>query len=468
MFSTTDTIVAIATPPGRGGLGVVRLSGSHAPAIAQQLLARKAPLEPRLATVTTVTERKKTTSGVVSAKTTPDVVFLETTVDEVVATLFAAPHSYTGEDVVEISGHGSPVLLERIVQLAISAGARLAEPGEFTLRAYVNGRMDLVQAEAVADLIDAVTPQQARVAMDQLDGTLTGAIKKVDASLFSLIARCEASLDFPDEGFHFVQQDEVRSTLHEIVADLGALVASASRGRLLREGRTVVIAGRPNTGKSSLFNALLGRNRAIVTAIPGTTRDVLSEPVDMLGVPVTLIDTAGLRDSADPIEQEGVARAGEARAGAAMTLLVLDGSNEITETDLFLLNEAPAGRRVVPLNKGDLAAGFPSAIPPPDGLSGSAPAGVGLDELRAAIVREVSSQDDRRDTPTMTNLRHITLTQSALNAARAALDALDRGATEELILVDLHLARRSLEEITGTRTIDDVLLHIFTKFCIGK
>lgn len=458
MFSTTDTIVAIATPPGRGGLGVVRLSGIQAAEIAQHLLSRKSPLEPRLATVTTVTERE-TTSGVV---------FLETAVDEVVATLFAAPHSYTGEDVVEISGHGSPVLLERIVQLAIGAGARLAEPGEFTLRAYLNGRMDLVQAEAVADLIDAVTPQQARVAMDQLDGTLTGAIKKVYDALFSLIARCEASLDFPDEGFHFVQQDEVRSTLNTIVADLGALVASASRGRLLREGRTVVIVGRPNTGKSSLFNALLGRNRAIVTAIPGTTRDVLSEAVDMLGVPVTLIDTAGLRDSADPIEQEGVARAGEARAGAAMTLLVLDGSREITETDLFLLNEESAGRRVVAINKGDLASVFASNIHAPDGISVSATSGLGLDELRAAIVREVSTQDDRRDTPTLTNLRHVTLTQSALAAATAASEALDHGATEELLLVDLHIARRSLEEITGTRTIDDVLLHIFTKFCIGK
>jgi tRNA modification GTPase len=276
MFSTDDTIVAIATPPGRGGLGVVRLSGSEASPIAQQLLARKTPLEPRLATVTRVVE--KTTSGVVFLKTrqtTPDVVFLETPVDEVVATLFVSPQSYTGEDVVEISGHGSPVLLERIVTLAIGAGARMAEPGEFTLRAYLNGRIDLVQAEAVADLIDAVTPQQARLAMDQLDGTVTGAIKKIDAALFSLIARCEASLDFPEEGFHFVQQDEVRSTLEKIVADLAALISTASRGRLLREGRTVVIAGRPNTGKSSLFNALLGRNRAIVTSIPGTTRDVL-------------------------------------------------------------------------------------------------------------------------------------------------------------------------------------------------
>lgn len=449
MFSTLDTIVAIATPPGRGGLGVVRLSGPQASTISRTLIDRAAALEPRVATLTRVVENT-------------------IAVDEVVATLFIAPHSYTGEDVVEISGHGSPVLLERIVELAINAGARLAEPGEFTLRAYLNGRMDLVQAEAVADLINAVTPQQARIAMDQLEGTVTGAIKKIDASLFSLIARCEASLDFPDEGFHFVQQDEVRSTLAAIVGDLTTLIAGASRGRLLREGRTVVIVGRPNTGKSSLFNALLGRNRAIVTAIPGTTRDVLSEPVDMLGVPVTLIDTAGLRESADPIEQEGVARAGEARAAAAMTLIVVDGSSAMTSTDSMLLNEPGTSRRVVAINKSDLGRGFEPQLEIPGGIVVSATTGIGLDALREAIVREVSSQDDRRDTPTLSNLRHILLTQAALGASSRALNALDQGATEELLLIDLHEARRSLEEITGTRTIDDVLLHIFTKFCIGK
>jgi tRNA modification GTPase len=446
MFSTSDTIVAIATPPGRGGLGVVRLSGPSAASIAGRLIVRSAPLEPRVATLTTVVEKT----------------------DEVVVTYFAAPHSYTGEDVVEISGHGSPVLLERIVTLATAEGARLAEPGEFTLRAYLNGRMDLVQAEAVADLIAAVTPQQARMAMDQLDGTVTGAIKKIDAALFSLIARCEASLDFPDEGFHFVQQDEVRATLQQIVHDLTALIAGASRGRLLREGRTVVIAGRPNTGKSSLFNALLGRNRAIVTASPGTTRDVLSEPVDVLGVPVTLIDTAGLRETSDPIEQEGVSRADEARAAAALTLLVLDGSSALSETDRSLLAEIPPARRVVAINKADLTAGFPHDAAVPDAIRVSAVTGLGLDALRAAIVREASSRDDLSDTPALANIRHITLTERALESATRALDALDDGATEELLLVDLHASRLALEEVTGTRTIDDVLLHIFSKFCIGK
>jgi tRNA modification GTPase len=449
MFSTSDTIVAIATPPGRGGLGVVRLSGPGAASITQRLIARKSALDPRVATLTKVVDGKAS-------------------VDEVVVTLFVAPHSYTGEDVAEISGHGSPVLLERIVQLAMNSGARLAEPGEFTLRAYLNGRMDLVQAEAVADLINAVTPKQARLAMDQLEGTLTGAISRIHSALFSLIARCEASLDFPDEGFHFVQKDEVRSTLETITADLGALISDASRGRLLREGRTVVLVGRPNTGKSSLFNALLGRDRAIVTPIPGTTRDVLSEPVDIFGVPVTLIDTAGLRESADPIEQAGVARAGAARAAAAMTLLVLDGSSELTETDFALLNEEPAGRRVVAISKGDLAPAFAPQLHVPDGIVVSAATGFGLNELREAIVREVSSQDDLRDTPALSNLRHVSLTQAALGASLRALEALDGGATEELLLVDLHEARRSLEEITGTRTVDDLLLHIFTKFCIGK
>jgi tRNA modification GTPase len=297
---------------------------------------------------------------------------------------------------------------------------------------------------------------------------VTGAIKKIDAALFSLIARCEASLDFPDEGFHFVQQNEVRSELEAIVDGLAALIAGASRGRLLREGRTVVIAGRPNTGKSSLFNALLGRNRAIVTPAPGTTRDVLSEPVDVLGVPVTLVDTAGLRESSDPIEQEGVARADEARAAAAMTLLVLDGSSALTATDRTLLAEIAPARRVVAINKADLAPAFSVDTEAPNAILVSAVTGAGLDLLRAAIVREVSSRDDLRDTPSLSNLRHITLTERALESSQRALDALDRGATEELLLVDLHDARHALEEVTGTRTIDDVLLHIFSKFCIGK
>jgi tRNA modification GTPase len=391
-------------------------------------------------------------------------------VDEVVVTWFAAPHSYTGEDVVEISGHGSPVLLERIVSLSQQAGARLAEPGEFTLRAYLNGRLDLVQAEAVRDLIDAVTPVQARIAMDQLDGTITAAIGRADSELFSLVAKCEASLDFPDEGFHFVQPDEIRLALGSVVANLERLLATAGRGRLIREGRTVAIAGRPNAGKSSLFNALLGRGRAIVTEVAGTTRVLLTERVVLYGVPVTLVDTAGLRESQDPIEREGVSRARGARQTASVALVVLDRSVPVNDIDRQLLLETGHTARVVVVNKVDRPNAWSTAEQSWAGeaIMASVVTGEGLDAVRASIVREVAGQSDWRDTPTLTNLRHIALVEAARDAVRRAQAALEQGATEELLLVDLHEARQSLEEVTGRRTADDVLRHIFSTFCVGK
>jgi tRNA modification GTPase len=298
VFSTTDTIVAIATPQGRGGIGVVRLSGPDSLRIARALMGRDAPLQPRHATFGHIVDLQGSSSRVV---------------DQVVVTFFSAPRSFTGEDVVEISAHGSTVLLRRIVELALTHGARLGEPGEFTLRAHLNGRLDLIQAEAVADLVDAVTPLQARAAMDQLEGTLTSAIGRIDAGLFDLAARLEASLDFPEEGFHFVTRDQAALELGRARSALEVLIQEGRAGRVVREGSLVVIGGRPNAGKSSLFNALVGSSRAIVTEIPGTTRDLLTERVDIDGLPVTLVDTAGLRDAQDAIEAEGVKRAREAQ-----------------------------------------------------------------------------------------------------------------------------------------------------------
>jgi tRNA modification GTPase len=456
LFSTEDTIVAIATPAGRGGLGVVRLSGPLAVEISQLLVGRSEAFAPRHATLARVLEPVQ--DQVLRA------------VDEVVVTWFEAPHSYTGEHVVEISGHGSPVLLERIVALAVRAGARLAEPGEFTLRAYLNGRLDLIQAEAVGDLINAVTPAQARLAMDQLDGTLTRAITRVDGVLFSLIAKCEASLDFPDEGFHFVEPDEIRDALAEVSAALTALLETAGRGRLMREGRVVVLTGRPNTGKSSLFNALLGRGRAIVTDTPGTTRDVLSERLDISGVPVTLVDTAGIRPALDPIELEGVKRAHEARESAEIALLVLDGSAALTDTDQQLLAETANVARVIAVNKCDQPPAWDLAAQgwAKDAIHTSASVPLGLDQLRERLVDELSGRMEQRDTPTVTNMRHVGLIDAARAAVQRAHDALDRGATEELLLIDLHDARAQLEEVTGRRGAEDVLRHIFATFCIGK
>ena len=295
MFSTSDTIVAIATPPGRGGIGVVRLSGPEAHAVARRLLTHGGPLEPRRATFTTAV------AGADRSRSDA--------LDQVIATYFPAPASYTGEDVVELSAHGSPVILRAIVASAIEHGARLAEPGEFTLRAFLNGRIDLMQAEAVADLIDAVTPLQARAAFDQLQGTLTRTIGEIDAALFDLIARLEASVDFPDEAYHFVEPGELAAAIDRLSARIDALLGDARRGRLVREGLHIAIAGKPNVGKSSVFNALVGASRAIVTDVPGTTRDLVTEVVDLDGLRVTLIDTAGLRETGDLVESEGVERA---------------------------------------------------------------------------------------------------------------------------------------------------------------
>ena len=247
-------------------------------------------------------------------------------IDQVVLTWFAAPASYTGDDVVEISAHGSPVLLDRIVRSAMAAGARLAAPGEFTLRAFLNGKLDLVQAEAVADLIDAVTPAQARLAFDQLDGTLSHALAAIGEALFDVRVRLEASLDFPDEGYHFVEPGAVARECEAVRAQVVALLETARRGRLLREGCRVALAGAPNVGKSLLFNALLGSSRAIVTPVAGTTRDLLTERCDIGGLAVTLIDTAGVRESDEPIEQEGIARARQAAEAADVCVLVLDRS----------------------------------------------------------------------------------------------------------------------------------------------
>jgi tRNA modification GTPase len=465
VFSTADTIVAVATPAGRGGIGVVRLSGPDATAIACRLMQRPA-LEPRHATFGHISEGTETTD--LTARP----------VDQVVATWFAAPHSYTSEDVVEISAHGSPPLLLRIVELAMAAGARLAEPGEFTFRAYLNGRIDLVQAEAVRDLIDAVTPLQARAAMDQLEGTLTAAIGVIDRTLFDLAARLEASLDCPDEGFHFITRDETAVELERAADAVAALLGEGRAGRVLREGTLVVIAGPTNAGKSSLFNALVGSARAIVTDVPGTTRDILSETVDLEGLAVTLVDTAGLRETVDVIEVEGVRRAEQARGIAALTLLVLDGSRVWTEAGLSdpagLPGAAPERPRLVVVNKCDLPRAWSAdalqaaGVAPADVVEVSAVRGDGLARLRQRIARALTDRDHWRDPPAVSNVRHMKLLDVAGAAVHCAREALAAGATEELVLVELGSARQALEAITGRRTPDDVLHHIFGRFCIGK
>jgi tRNA modification GTPase len=444
-----STIVAIATPQGRGGIGVVRISGPDATRVAAALLDRSEPLVPRQAAFARVGDR-------------------DGAIDQVVATLFLAPHSYTGEDVVEISGHGSPPVLESIVRAAIAAGARLAEPGEFTLRAYLHGRLDLIQAEAVADLVDAVTPLQARAAMDQLEGTLTAAIGRIDAALFDLAARLEASLDFPEEGFHFITRPDATAEAARIRGELDALAAEGRAGRVIREGRTVAIVGRPNAGKSSLFNALVGAARAIVTDVPGTTRDLITERVDVLGIPVTLVDTAGLRDARDAIETEGIERARQAQSVAALSLVVLDAAAPLEAADLALLQREPCLAVVSKVDRSRVWSAEELGDAARRSVEVSALTGAGLANLRREISARLTSKDDWRDPPSISNVRHLGLVDDARGALEGAEQALASGATEELVLVDLNNARRSLEEIAGRRTADDLLRHIFSRFCVGK
>jgi tRNA modification GTPase len=450
MFSPDDTIVAIATPAGRGSLGVVRISGVDAREVAGRILIRDSPLQPRHATFTRVRA-----SGTDAHRP----------VDEVIATWFPAPHSYTGEHVVELSTHGSPVVLQQVLKSAVDAGARLARPGEFTLRAFVNGKMDLVQAEAVADLIDAVTPLQARVAFDQLEGTLTARIAALDARLLDLVARLEASLDFPDEGYHFIEPKEIACAVTSVIEELDGLLNASMRGRIIREGATVVIAGRPNVGKSSLFNALVGHARAIVTETAGTTRDLVTETCDVEGLRMTFVDTAGVRDTSDRVEIEGVWRGTRAREIADLIIVVLDAAEALTPDDGRLLTETANRARVIVANKSDQ----PATWCREDAVRVAATSGDGLEALRRMIVAALGAGEPLRDSPAITNVRHTALLARARTHLSHARSAAGReGVSEEFLLADLHAARASLGEVVGTHTSEDVLQHIFERFCIGK
>jgi tRNA modification GTPase len=447
MFSTDDTIVAIATPPGRGGIGIVRLSGPDAAPIVRSLTGRQS-FEARYATLTTVSGR----DGL--------------PIDQAVVTHFPAPHSYTGDDVVELSAHGSPVVLDAILRAAVAAGARLANPGEFTFRAYLRGRIDLVQAEAVGELIDAVTPLQARVAFDQLNGTLTLRLREIDRALLDLIAPLEASLDFPEDGYHFITPTEAARALDAIRASLEALLADAARGRMIREGLTVAIVGRPNAGKSSLFNRLAGAARAIVTDVPGTTRDLLTERVDIGGVPFTLVDTAGLRDrAADAIEEEGISRARQAVDAADLLVLVLDRSTDFAGDDRSLLHDTASRPRLIVASKSDLPAAWDAGAV--GALEVSSLTDAGIDALRAALVAGADGGVPGDRAP-IANLRHAALLEQAHQAVARAGAAAAAGVPEEFVLADLHDARARFDEITGARPQDEVLRVIFERFCIGK
>ena len=454
MFSTGDTIAAPATPPGRSAIAVVRVSGPDAHRLARELLARSEPLEPRHATIGTV---HVTRHGERVA------------LDEAVVTFFPAPRSFTTEDLVEIAVHGSPVLVDGVLRELVSRGARLAERGEFTFRAFLNGRIDLTRAEAIADLVDAKTPDQARAAFDQVDGSLAGPIRELDEHLLDLTARLEASLDFADEGYHFIDPFEAQATVSALKTRVDALLSNASAGRRIREGARVTIAGPTNAGKSSLFNALVGYDRAMVSEMPGTTRDIVSEAIDLNGIPIVLADTAGLREEGDPLEREGMRRAESMSSRSEVVLVVLDSSVMPSAAALDRVKGFESSQRVITLSKCDLAQSWsPETVGLDPIVRTSARTGEGIATLRTAILESLLTEDHSEETPLVSNARHIELLTRASDAlGRASLLAGDR-APEEVLLMELTAARSAVEEVSGVRTPEDVLAHIFERFCIGK
>jgi tRNA modification GTPase len=445
-----DTIVAISTPLGRGGIGVVRLSGGESRAIAGRILRFPEghawrPWAASLAEL--IDERARV-------------------VDHVVVTYFAAPRSYTAEDLVEISCHGSPVVLRFALERACAAGARLAEPGEFTLRAFLNGRIDLPRAEAVRDLIEATTLYQARVAAQQAEGSVSRRLKPIKDQMLELIALLEAGIDFAEDDISVAPASEILRRLEPIRAAVGELAASFAFGKLVHEGFTLAIVGRPNVGKSSLFNRLLEQNRAIVTDIPGTTRDLVSETASLEGIPVKMVDTAGIREAADVIENLGIERSYQAMADADVTLVVVDASRALEAQDVELIGRARTrGKCLLAGNKCDL--GYAGAV---DGMIAvSALTGQGISELRRAIADLIAPRGRfEQEGGFITSLRHEQLLRESHEALDQARRAVQLGIPHEMLLLDLYAALRPIDAITGATTADDILNRIFSTFCIGK
>ncbi len=534
-----DTIVALATPPGRGGIGIVRLAGPEARDIALPMLRLKHDLEPGRAIfgeliepcgadtpvragVETDASASESQAEIVArtAKAENPEIIARTGVsaprgqtshnqriDEVVVTYFAKPHSYTTDDVIEISAHGSPVVLRHVVELALQRGARLAAPGEFTMRAFLNGRIDLTQAEAVRDLIESQTLYQAKIAAQQLEGALSHRLRPIKQKLVELIALLEAGIDFAEDDVSVLPADQILHHIAAVQQPLQELAKSFAYGKVVHEGMTLAIVGRPNVGKSSLFNRLVERERAIVTATPGTTRDLVTETVSIGGIPVKLIDTAGIRRALDEAESIGIQKSMEALADADLVLVVLDATQSAAEEDQQLLKQALERSAIIVQNKADLVKDetpvtvrAPVKEPSPEGarydspgrkpwvaegdrnpaetieepqspetLRTSAVTGEGIPQLRATILRHVTGDSSSlSESGFLTNARHQSLVRDSLAGLDAAQRAVRNQVPHEMLLLDLYSALRPLDEITGATTNDDILNLIFSRFCIGK
>jgi tRNA modification GTPase len=454
MFSD-DTIAAISTPPGRGGIGIVRLSGPVSLQIATTIFHTES-------TNDRGTPNRAQFGRIVDPAS-------DEVVDQAILTFFKAPHSYTGEDIVEISCHGSPIILARVLQLTLDRGARIAEPGEFTLRAFFNKRIDLAQAQAVRDLIDAQTQYQARVATKQLEGALSLKITPIKEAVIKVIVHLESSVEFVEEDISPDAAAKLLGKLDDAAEELTAIANSFSFGRYVREGFDLAIVGRPNVGKSSVFNRLIGSDRAIVTELPGTTRDALYERTSISGVPVRLIDTAGIRETTDLVESIGISRSRTAIADADVSLLVLDASEPLTDDDIGLLNHLSQERRIVALNKTDLPARLEAGSIPSAPLSISALTGEGFDLLTETIFARLAGDTSaERDDIMLTDARQHSAVQGAIEQLRDASELIRTRELEEIVLLKLRGALSSLGEITGETLTDDILGQIFSRFCIGK
>jgi tRNA modification GTPase len=450
-----DVIAAISTPPGRGGIGVVRLSGLCALDIASLIFRAESesPIEPNRARF-----------GHLIQPETGD------SIDQIVLTWFKAPHSYTGEDVVELSCHGSPLILARVLDVVLKLGARLAEPGEFTFRAFFNRRIDLAQAQAVRDLIDAQTEYQARVARRQLGGALSQQVTPLKEAMIEVVVHLETSLEFVEDEVTTEARSGLISRLDRIIEALEDAAGSFAFGRYLKDGFDLAIVGRPNVGKSSVFNRLIGADRAIVTEMPGTTRDALYEQMSISGVPVRLIDTAGIRETTDVVESIGIGRSRNAIADADVSLLVLDASESLTNDDLRLLADLADGRRIIAYNKIDLLGSTrPGYLDAGDAVPISALTGEGFNLLTDAILKHLSGDSTfERDGIMVTDARQHASLSKAASYLREGRDLMIEGEVEEVIVVKLRAALSALGEITGETMTDDILNQIFSTFCIGK
>jgi tRNA modification GTPase len=444
------TIVALATPLGRSGIGVIRLSGNDSLRIIRKLTADEYfNPEPRFVHLKKIYNVK---SGEL--------------LDKALITYFKAPQSFTGEDVIEISCHGSPIVLRQIIDFCLKLDARMAEAGEFSLRALANGQMNLSQAEAIRDLIEAQTIASARQSIRQLQGEISNQLQPLKNELLDVIVVLESSLEFVEDDLPDFQTEKIKEKLNKIAENIGTFAATFQAGKLLREGIKVALVGRPNVGKSSLFNALLGQDRAIVTDIAGTTRDQIHEKLVIENIPVALIDTAGLRETSDTVESIGVERSKRTMADADLVIVLLDASEDLTAEDKKILVSTSRINRIIAVNKIDISENIRFQIS--DFKSISAKTGEGLDELQKAIIAPFHPQEIEQTGFLISDARHHDLLQRAKTEIETSINLLDQKMSEEIVLIGLHNAIRFLGQITGETTTEDMLTKIFSTFCIGK